>query len=115
MNPNPRDGLNGPIVSEIITLVTVGKNLWADGQPVSEATCGSWAAAAICIKAVLMSTLIYVHVQLQTVSMVRIPTFWPSGTLYCLLLLQSLSAVVTAQARIVALGIRKMPHSQEPR
>lgn len=75
MNPNPRDGLNGPIVSEIITLVTVGKNLWADGQPVSEATCGSWAAAAICIKAVLMSTLIYVHVQLQIVSMVRIPTF----------------------------------------
>ena len=41
VNPRPRDGLNGPIVSEIITLVTVGKNLWADGKPVSEDTCGS--------------------------------------------------------------------------
>lgn len=88
------------------------------GQLVSEDTCESCVATGhleshtdICMKGV-MSTLVHAH--LQTVSMVRILFFfWPSGTLSCISLPQSASAVVTAQGRIVALGIRKMPHSQE--
>lgn len=61
----------------------------------------------------VMSTFIHVHTQLQTVSMVKMLFFWASGTLSCLSLPQSVSAVVRVQGRIVALGIRKMPHSQE--
>lgn len=60
-----------------------------------------------------MSTLVHVHAPLQTVSTVKVLFFWPSGTLSCLPLPQSVSTVITAQGRIVALGIRKMPHSQE--
>lgn len=60
-----------------------------------------------------MSTLAHVHALLQIVSMVKILFFWPSGTLSCLSLPQSVSAVIIAQGGMVALGIRKMPHSQK--